>query len=460
MGGKKQHKNQLFCKKRVDFFYTLLFVSAIFLIPGKILALEDNSSKPVLLSSLKEVVQLAFKNNLDIQMQEKELAASRSEITVARSALLPQLNASAAYTKNDKVFFPSIFTGYKNDNQLGVSLTQNIYSGGANTANLKQAQLKARIQGETLRASKLDVEFEAKRLYYGLLLAYETERIAQELFDQAKAHYEDVKQKFSQGTSSRFDVLQSSVQVSKVVPELVKAKNAVELNKADLKKLLRIKMLDDLKIDDHLAYSFIDVNEPEFLKTAYLGQPQMNIKSLGIDVNKWAIQTARSTYRPQVNAAFNYNFRSSNTNNIFTENQRNWSAGVSMSIPIFDGFASRGRVEAAKARYEESFLDKENTIDQIAVDIKKGCLDLREASSIIGYTKDNIGEAREALKISEVSYDNGEGTNLDILDAQVSLSQIEQDYSNAVYDYLMAQAFLDKTMGRLFFEEAGDEKKN
>ena len=120
-------------------------------------------------------------------------------------------------------------------------------------ANLKQSQLEAKIQAETLKSRKLGVEFETKRLYYGLLLAYEIERITEDLFNQAKAHYEDVKHKFAQGTSSRFDCLQSSVQVSKVMPELVKAKNAIELTKADLKKLLKIKMLDDLKVEDCLS---------------------------------------------------------------------------------------------------------------------------------------------------------------------------------------------------------------
>jgi outer membrane protein TolC len=287
-----------------------------------------------------------------------------------------------------------------------------------------------------------------------LLLAYETERITEDLFFQAEQHYADVEHKFAQGTASRFDVLQSSVQVSKIMPELVRARNAVDVIKADLKKLLKIKMLDDLTVEDKLAYSLIEVNEGEFLKTAYLNQPQMNLKTLGIDVNKWAIQLAKSTYRPQVNLGANYYNRSNNLGNMFDSNHNNWSAGITVSVPIFDGFSSKGKVDAARARYEESFLDKENTADQIAVDIKKGCLDLGQAKAIIDYTKDNIGEAKEALKISEVSYDNGEGTNLDILDSQVSLSQIKKDYSNAIYDYLMAGAFLDKTMGRLSLGEA------
>ena len=445
---------QLFCPGRVDFFCIIGAIIFSALIFSQGLALDDNKDSKISLSSLNEALVIALKNNLNIQMQEKEVAASRANITVARAAFFPQLNANASYTHNEKVFLENIFSGYTNDNYLGFTLNQNIYSGGANYANFKQSLLQLKIQEETLRFRKLDLEFETKRLYYGLLLAYETERITEDLFFQAEQHYADVERKFAQGTASRFDVLQSSVQVSKIMPELVRARNAVDIIKADLKKLLKIKMLDDLTVEDKLAYSLIEVNEGEFLKTAYLNQPQMNLKTLGIDVNKWAIQLAKSTYRPQVNLGANYYNRSNNLGNMFDSNHNNWSAGITVSVPIFDGFSSKGKVDAARARYEESFLDKENTADQIAVDIKKGCLDLGQAKAIIDYTKDNIGEAKEALKISEVSYDNGEGTNLDILDSQVSLSQIKKDYSNAIYDYLMAGAFLDKTMGRLSLGEA------
>ncbi len=427
-------------------FGALFFIQA--------LALDDIKESKITLSSLNDALVIALKNNLNIQMQEKEVAAGRAAIMTARAVFFPQLNANASYTRNEKVFAESVVTGFKNDNYLGFTLGQNVYSGGANYANFKQSLLQLKVQEETLKFKKLDLEFETKRLYYGLLLAYETERITEDLFNQAEAHYADVKHKFKQGTASRFDCLQSSVQVSKIMPELVRAKNAIDIIKADLKKALKIKMRDDLTVDDRLAYSLIEINEAEFLKTAYLNQPQMNIKTLGIDVNKWAVQLARSTYRPQVNLAANYYNRSNNIGNMFNSGHSNWSAGVTVSVPIFDGFSSKGKVDAARARYEESFLDKENTADQIAVDVKKGCLDLKESKAIIDYTKDNIGEAKEALKISIVSYDNGEGTNLDILDSQVSLAQIEKDYSNATYDYLMAGAFLDKTMGRLSLEEA------
>ncbi|MCX5700425.1 MAG: TolC family protein [Candidatus Omnitrophica bacterium] len=434
------------------FFLCCILLSLVFI---QSLIADDVIDKPVCLTSVKDAILLAFKNNLAIQIQEKEVDATRAGIMQARSAILPQVDFQAAYTHNEKVPAQDIFFGYENNKMVGLSASQVIYDGGASIAAIKQAKLNLNIQVQTLTAQKLDVEFEAKRLYYGLLLAYETERITKELFGQAKAHYEDVKNKFEQGTSSKFDLLQSKIQVAKVVPELIKAKNAIDLIKAEFKKLLKIKMEDELKVTDQLAYLPVEINEPEFLRIAYLSQPQMNIRALGIDVNKWAIQVARASNRPQINASGNLAYNTNKLDKMFDASQRNWNAGISVSIPIFDGFSSKAKVDAAKSRYEESRLQKEDTGDQIAVDIRQGCLDLRQSQAIIDYTKDNIDEAKEALKISEVSYDIGEGTNLDVLDSQVSLSQVEENLASAVYDYLMADAFLNKTMGRLL---EGDKK--
>ena len=129
-------------------------------------------------------------------------------------------------------------------------------------------------------------------------------------------------------------------------------------------------------------------------------------------------------------------------------------------MSIFDGFSTKAKVDAAKARYAQANLSKENISDQIAVDIRQGCLDLKQAQAIIDSQKDNVGEAREALRIAGVSYDNGENTNLDVLDAQLALSQAEENFVQGIYDYLMAKAYLDRTMGEAYLKEAKNEKKD
>jgi len=182
----------------------------------------------------------------------------------------------------------------------------------------------------------------------------------------------------------------------------------------------------------------------------------MSLKALGIDINKWAMQMAKAGWRPQVNAGLGYSYRSNNPGNIFNNNHNNWNAGLTVTIPVFDGFSTKAKVDQAASRYAEAALEKEDLVEQIAVDIRQACLDLRQAETIINSSKDNVEEAKEALKISEVSYDNGEGTNLDVLDAQVSLSQIEKNLSEGIYDYLMACAFLDRTMGQGYFPPKAD----
>jgi outer membrane protein TolC len=385
---------------------------------------------------------------------------AQADILGATSVFLPQVNLGAAYMHNDKVLAQNIFTGYNNDHLVNFTLAESVYKGGANTANLRQAKLSLEVQRETLRARKLDLEFDAKRLYYGLLLAVETHRIAREALDQAIAHYEVVKQMYKHGTASRFDLLQSGVQVSLLEPDVVKAKNDIDSLKADLNKLMAYKVDSPIETKERLVYSTLKITEDEFLKAAYLNRPEVKLKSLGVDIDRWSIQMAKSGYRPSVDFLAGYSWRSNNPGNMFNQKQANWNTGLAVNIPIFEGFSTKAKVNAARARFAQAKISQENLIDQIAVDIRKGCLGLKEALAIIKSQDDNLEEAKEALRIAEVSYANGVAINLDVLDAQVSLAQIQKNLVSGIYDYLMALAYLDRSMGKSFIKENYYEKQN
>lgn len=417
----------------------------LILLCAPLLEAKDN------LLTLKDAILIAYKNNKDLQMQEKEFAAAKAGIISARSNFLPKLNANYSYTRNQKVASPpNVITGYNNDNLFDLSLTESLFNGGADWANFKQSILGLKVQNETLRAKKLDVEFEAKRLYYGLLLAYETERIAQEQVDLAKAHYRDVEKKFKQGTSSRFDLLQSDVQVSLLIPELIKAKNSVQVITAELNKLLGFRVDEVTTPKEVLTYNFMNINEGQFLRIAYLNKPEMTLKSLGIDISKWSISMAQAGYRPQIDISADYKFRGNGLGSAFKTKHSNWNAGFQISVPIFDSSSSKAKVDAARALYAEALLDKANLVDQIAVDVRRGCLNLKQSQAIIISQKDNVCEAREALRIADLSYDNGVNTNLDVLNAQVSLGNIQKNLAEGIYDYLMARSYLDRTMGKSY----------
>lgn len=450
-------------KKSACFILALFFLFTILRNP---VFGEEVMQRPVRIFTIKDAVQVAFINNKAIQIQEEEIESAKANVTDAQGRFLPVFNVAGSYFYNEAVLNVSqslaagskkdvgITTGYQNDHRIDFSVQETIYNGGANSANLKQARIGLKIQQETLRKARLDVEFETKRLFYGLLLAYETKRIAQDLVDQAQAHYEETNSRFGQGTASRFDVLQSKVQVSKLMPQLVQAENAIDLIKAEFKKLLSLDMRRDIEITGELGYDFIEIKEEDFLQESYQHNPQMILKLLGVDLNKWGIEYAKAGWLPQVNASFGYGYRSNNPRNMFNYKHTNWGVGAVVTLPIFDGFATLAKVEEARARYMQSVISKEDIVDQIALDVVDACLNLKQAKAIIDAEKDSVGEAKEALRLSEVRFNNGVGINLDVLDAQVSLAQVEQSLAQGKYDYIMAKAQLDKTMGKEFKEEA------
>lgn len=461
-------------KKSASYILALFLSFALLSLPSYCEELPVEK-KEALSLSLDDTINMALANNRDIKIQEEEIAFAKANITSAQSNFFPQASIGYGFTYNDAVATTTalphnrkdtrIYTGYKSNNQLALSGSQMIYDGGASIASLKEARVRLKIQAETLAARRLDIEFEAKRLFYGLLLAYETLRINQDLVDQAKAHYENVRNKFEQGTSSRFDALQSKVQVSKFIPPLVQAQNSIEIISNDLKKLLYLDIGCTIKLKESLRYIPIDVNLEEFLNEAYKNSPQMRLKILGVDLEKWAIEFAKSGWYPNINATGNYLYTSDKMVDMINPRHDNWNLGISASFSIFDGMSTLAKVRAARARYSQAVLSKENIIEQIAVDVRRGCLDLKEAHAIILSQKDSLAEAKDALNISYIGYDNGVMINLDVIDAQVSLSQVEKSLAGGIYDYLMAEAYLDKVMGREYLSsyskkpEGRDDKK-
>ncbi len=450
--------------------FKIAVISLMFYVGGIAILSAEVEERYKIPLTLKDAILLAWKNNKDILVQESKVRAAKADILKAKSRFLPKISVTVGYTHRDSVMNlgssqvsnsakdVGVFVGYEDEKRAGVSIEQPIFEGGKNIVGLKLAKLNLKVQEEKLRALKLAVEFETKRLYYGILLADETERIAKQLLEQAKSHYEIVKKKFEEGASSKFDLLQSKVQVSKVIPQLVRAQNAKKLILSEFKKLVGLEPEVLVILQDKLTYSLVDLNEDNFLKIAYERNPQLVIARLDVDIGKDNISVAKAAGKPRINASFNYDYKSDDIENMFNSKHNNWNAGISIRFPLFDGFSAKARVDEAKARYTQAKLSKENLEESLALEVKKAVLNLVKARAIIESQQDSLEEAREAVKIAETRYNNGVGTNLEVLDAQVSLSQIETNLSQSIYDYVMGKAYLDKIMGISLLEEDKDEK--
>lgn len=142
-------------------FRVLIVFLLMLLITPRVFYGEANENSNDSLS-LQDAIRIAFNNNKDIQIQEKEIEVARANILGVQSAFLPKVNLGAEYKHNGAILNLGssagakkdigIFSGYKNDNKLGITIDESIYNGGASIANFKGAKLGLSISEETLRA--------------------------------------------------------------------------------------------------------------------------------------------------------------------------------------------------------------------------------------------------------------------------------------------------------------------
>ncbi|MDO9068239.1 MAG: TolC family protein, partial [Deltaproteobacteria bacterium] len=126
---------------------------------------------------------------------------------------------------------------------------------------------------------------------------------------------------------------------------------------------------------------------------------------------------------------------------------KNWDLGVSASWPLFDGGSGLGRIKEARANARQLRLAKQQVEDWIRLEVLAGYLTLKASEKAI-FSQQLAGEqAQEALKIARARYESGQATNLDVLDAQLALTQAQTNRIQAVHDYLVSLAKLEKAVG-------------
>jgi outer membrane protein TolC len=207
-----------------------------------------------------------------------------------------------------------------------------------------------------------------------------------------------------------------------------------------------------------LAFSQVKIDEASFQAEALAHNPEIALKRLGIDIGKQNVEIAKSGWKPDVGGNIRYEYISDDVTNMFNDRHNNWTAGVNITIPLFDGFSALSKTRQAKARFEIAKTEKEDVEKRVAIDVKRACLDLAEAAAVVESQRESVAEAKEALHIAEVSYANGVGTNLDVLDAEVSLATVEKNLSEGIYDELMAEASLNRSRGVSNVMEGHDGK--
>jgi outer membrane protein TolC len=201
-----------------------------------------------------------------------------------------------------------------------------------------------------------------------------------------------------------------------------------------------------LYLEDTLSYEPYDKDLAYCLDYASKNRPELEQAKQGVEAARGAVKVARSGYQPQISAVASQNWATGDKHWPADE-ESNWTVGVQASLTIFDTGVTRSKAHAAEANYfsaEEAYRD---TIDAVMLDVRSQYLNLREAEKRISTTEVAVSQAEEDYRIAQLRYQAGVGTNTDVLDAQVALTNAQTNYLQSVYDYNISKTNLENAIG-------------
>ena len=404
--------------------------------------------------NVERCIEIALKMQPDILAATGTLRATESRIGQAESNYYPQVNWSSSYSRIKPASSSSgsssgISTGTSgrtnesfDQYSAGFNVNQTIYDFG-------KTPTQVRIQKLNFDSSRSDFEnvseqivFNVRQAYYGVLQAKRNREVSAESVRQFEQHLEQAKGFFEVGTKPKFDVTKAEVDLGNAKLNLILAENALRLAIVNLNNSFGVPDAPEYTIEDNLSFQKYNITLEGALSKAFQERPDLKSVVAKRQASESSIDLAKTGYYPVLtgNAAYSWSGERFPL-------EHGWDVGAALSLPIFSGYLTKYQVQEAKATLNVLKANEESVKQTVISDVQQAFLNLTAAAERIPTAKLNVEQAQENLDIANGRYSAGVGNPIEVTDAEVSLITAKTSYIQALYDYRVAQASLEKAMG-------------
>lgn len=427
--------------------------------------------------NLEESIEIAKQNNLAIQAAEQSLKSAKTQINIARSALLPRLLATGNYTyfkdvqksvisadggfgfptpgeEMDAMSMPSadneadlieLEFGAHHNFQGTVSLSQPIFAWGRFYYGYQAAKLQYEAAEKQLNAAYNKLSLDVYEAFYRVLIAQEFVEVANQGVELVKKQLKIAESSFNAGATTNFDVLRAKVQLANTESQLVRAKNGVITAKNAFKTLLNIPLFENISVEATFEIPEVNIQLDELIETSLENRPEIAQSRLNEQVGEKQLSVSKTRNLPDLSFFSNYQI---SHNERLTEMNRIWSLGLQISIPIFDGFASGAGVKQSETILKQMQLGTKQSLSSVEFEVRSTYLALLEADTLINVQRETVTQAEESVRIATIQFENGLITSVEYTDTQLALMQAKVNRLQAQHDYVISLARLEKAVGQ------------
>ena len=450
------------------------------------LSAADTASVPVVIT-LEQALQIALSENVSVKVADQEIQRSSYARKGTYASLFPQIDLSGTYQRTIKkqVMYMDFDMGTAGggssegdgtgsgegftmpDTSEGLEVGRwNTWAAGLNaTMPLVNPQLwkSLRISGlevemaiEKARSSRLDMVTQVKQAFYGTLLAKEAFQVYKDVYENALDNLHETEKKFKAQKATEYDLTRAQTSVANAIPDVYNAESSVILSLWQLKAVMGVDLDMNLDVAGKLEDYSSQMLYAEIQGDSISLENNTTMRQLALQAEQLAhsIKMQKYAYIPTLSAAFSFSINA--MANDFKFSQYQWTpysyVGVNLSIPIFSGGKRYNDVRQAKTQATQLKLQTMDTERNLKISIRQSLVTMETSMKTYQAARSAVASARKGYSIASKTYQVGKNTLLELNDARLALTQAELGASQAVYDYLVAKAILEQTLGHDFAE--------
>ena len=394
--------------------------------------------------TIEEAVAIAQAQNPEIAIARKKVQAARGGFIEARSGYIPSLTSSGLYDKRQQQTETRL---RDEDYNARLQIEQNLYTGGAVTSQVAIARLNIEKQNYELQEIASRVAMEVRIAFNELLLNRAKVRVRQDSVRVLDEELKNQQQGFSAGIVGKLNVQRAEVALANERPELFNAQTQLRNSYLRLGDLFGADAgpaakAASFEVSGELQYQPNHADLNDCLARADANRAVIKARQKDIQIEDQQYILDRSVSRPHVRAFSGYEVYSERDPDVGQQFNHGYLVGINATWNIFDGFATRGRMQATRARRGAAVQALAAARRAVASEVRSAFFDLEQADRVLQSETKNVQTADEALEIAKGNFAAGLGTQLDILQAASDVTRTRTTRLSAIYLHNVALARL------------------
>jgi len=435
--------------------------------------------------TLTEAVETALQRNPNILRARQEIERTKGLQIQVRAQALPHLDATASYTKTDpklqgggggSTFITTTITPTPGPSATAspaptpVTTTTTIANASGTTTqsyNLTLTATQLLYNGSVIPAIRgagfsRDASFFAlsdtidiviatvREQFYVVILNKQLIGVQEESVRLLESQLKDQQNRFEAGTVPRFNVLQAEVALANQQPVLITAQNNLRIAQLQLAKTIGLDFnpargnQPPLECRGELSFEPREIPLTTAIELGKERRPFLKQQRANVLIQLEQVHGAYAGYQPILSLNGGYEWASSPFSDSLSNIDKGWFYGVTGSWPIFDGFATAGLVKQQRALLSEARITYDDAVRQVELEIQQAYSNLEQDRQLVAATSKTVEQAREALRLASARLGVGAGVQLDVLNAQVALTQAQSTRLQALSSYNSDQAEFDR----------------